>query len=49
MLVLTALGLGDAGHINGELSSVLGSDESQPRERDDGGGGTHRGGECGIM
>lgn len=45
MLLLTALGLGDAGNVNGELSCVLGGDQSQPREREDSGGRTHCGGD----
>lgn len=46
---LVTLGLGDAGNVNGELSGVLGSDKSQPREREDSGGRTHLGGESGML
>lgn len=42
MRLLTALGLGDGRNGNLELGSVLGSDQSQRRERDESGDRVHR-------
>lgn len=41
MLLLTALGLVDVGDGDGELCGVLGSDQSQRRERDEGSDRVH--------
>lgn len=48
MLLLTALGLRDVGNGNGELRSVLSSNQRQRRKCDDSGGRVHRDGEFGT-